>query len=231
MAIFITKCPHCNAELQAQDEWVGMAVECPACHNTFIIGNSNSSTETPRNQAFGANEKTCPFCGNSINIKAVRCKFCKQDLIKNQGVYNEASNKNRFVKRFKWNQLNPLLRTVIMTVIVVHICSGLFCVWYANDCIKRYNIDKRLQAYDDAMGHSRSLSPINYLLDTADSFFTGFFFCYGGNFSCDENLLDKQLYRYGVSGKNEREAELKTIEIWYNAKKVQASNEGRYLDY
>ena len=37
MAEFITKCPHCNTELQAQEEWIGMTVECPECQKTFII--------------------------------------------------------------------------------------------------------------------------------------------------------------------------------------------------
>ena len=37
MAEFITKCPHCNAELQAQDEWNGMEVECPMCKNNFML--------------------------------------------------------------------------------------------------------------------------------------------------------------------------------------------------
>ena len=37
MAEFITKCPHCNAELQVQDEWIGMEVECPQCKKMFVI--------------------------------------------------------------------------------------------------------------------------------------------------------------------------------------------------
>ena len=37
MAEFITKCPHCNVELQAQDEWIGMEVECPQCQKMFTI--------------------------------------------------------------------------------------------------------------------------------------------------------------------------------------------------
>ena len=37
MAEFITKCPHCNSELQVQDEWIGMEVECPLCKKMFVI--------------------------------------------------------------------------------------------------------------------------------------------------------------------------------------------------
>ena len=37
MAQFITVCPHCNSALQVQSEWIGQKVECPICHNAFVI--------------------------------------------------------------------------------------------------------------------------------------------------------------------------------------------------
>ena len=37
MAEFIKKCPHCNAELQVQDEWIGMEIECPRCEEKFCL--------------------------------------------------------------------------------------------------------------------------------------------------------------------------------------------------
>ena len=37
MAEFITKCPHCNSELQVQDEWIGMEIECPQCEEKFCL--------------------------------------------------------------------------------------------------------------------------------------------------------------------------------------------------
>ena len=45
MAEFITKCPHCETVLQAQEEWIGMAVECPQCQKTFIISTSNTDND------------------------------------------------------------------------------------------------------------------------------------------------------------------------------------------
>ena len=45
MAEFITKCPHCNAELQAQDEWIGMEVECPQCKKTFTVYTTNTDND------------------------------------------------------------------------------------------------------------------------------------------------------------------------------------------
>ena len=37
MAEFVMKCPHCQAELAAAEEWRGMEVECPTCQKTFTV--------------------------------------------------------------------------------------------------------------------------------------------------------------------------------------------------
>ena len=37
MAEFITKCPHCQNDLQVEDEWDGMDVDCPICSKTFTV--------------------------------------------------------------------------------------------------------------------------------------------------------------------------------------------------
>ena len=37
MAEFISKCPHCQSDLQLQEEWEGMAVECPICSKRFSV--------------------------------------------------------------------------------------------------------------------------------------------------------------------------------------------------
>ena len=36
MAEFLAKCPHCSSDLQMQDKWVNLEVECPICKNKFI---------------------------------------------------------------------------------------------------------------------------------------------------------------------------------------------------
>lgn len=73
MAEFITKCPHCNVELQAQDEWIGMEVECPQCNNKFNIGKiDTSNTEEHQNSEHSDSDKisdtkftfVCPACGS-----------------------------------------------------------------------------------------------------------------------------------------------------------------------
>ena len=87
MAEFITTCPHCSAELQVQDEWVGMEVECPLCHKMFAINKSSAQVETEKteaviNSALAADEKNCPFCNGIIKEQAIFCKHCKMDLNK-----------------------------------------------------------------------------------------------------------------------------------------------------
>ena len=45
MAEFISRCPYCHAELQMQDEWAGMDVECSSCHSTFTVEKSAAPLE------------------------------------------------------------------------------------------------------------------------------------------------------------------------------------------
>ena len=37
MAVFIQKCPHCNCELQMQEEWSGMEVNCAFCKKVGFV--------------------------------------------------------------------------------------------------------------------------------------------------------------------------------------------------
>lgn len=75
MAEFITKCPHCNNNLQVQDEWIGMELECPQCRQKFVL--APGETAKP---PFESDEKNCPFCGETIKKQAVYCKHCKTDF-------------------------------------------------------------------------------------------------------------------------------------------------------
>jgi len=89
MNAFITKCPHCSAELQAQNEFIGTEVECPVCPKTFIIskpeaqerfaapaGNKSESCPAPRFIFI------CPECDTvaelpeSMKNKEYECQCC-----------------------------------------------------------------------------------------------------------------------------------------------------------
>ena len=74
MSNFNTICPHCNGELEASSEWLGLELICPLCNKNFVL----KSDIQPEIQA--AAEKNCPNCGEKINSKATRCKFCKSDF-------------------------------------------------------------------------------------------------------------------------------------------------------
>lgn len=73
MAEFITKCPHCSTDLQVQDEWIGMEVECPQCNAVFEIISpfaaipditqcgEHTVAETEKEGSFTF---VCPSCGS-----------------------------------------------------------------------------------------------------------------------------------------------------------------------
>jgi len=37
MSTFTFNCPHCNSELEAQNEWAGLQMECPSCNQTITV--------------------------------------------------------------------------------------------------------------------------------------------------------------------------------------------------
>ena len=46
MAEFITNCPHCNSNLQVENEWIGMEAACPQCKTIFVITANNGENTT-----------------------------------------------------------------------------------------------------------------------------------------------------------------------------------------
>ena len=93
MAIFITNCPHCNAELDAQEDWVGMEVECPACNKEFKIPKNSAQSASA---AFTASAQTgnagtftliCPSCNSMAELpmsmagQKYECKACCDEFI------------------------------------------------------------------------------------------------------------------------------------------------------
>ena len=95
MSQFETNCPHCGTALTMQEEWIGMEVECPECKKGFVL--QTSGKEDPA-------MKTCPFCGNEIKFKALRCKFCKSNLPQTEdkskpGKKTDAPNAVSFLKK------------------------------------------------------------------------------------------------------------------------------------
>ena len=85
MSEFITKCPHCDIDLKAQNEWIGMDVECPSCKQTFVLDNNSTlpeieSTESAENKTLYTEEINCPFCDEITTKNDVFCKHCDNEL-------------------------------------------------------------------------------------------------------------------------------------------------------
>ena len=55
MAIFTSKCPCCNAELQLDDDWIGKKGLCPFCLEHFII-NKNNGQQSYVNDSYDLKE-------------------------------------------------------------------------------------------------------------------------------------------------------------------------------
>ena len=93
MAEFITKCEQCDIELQIQDEWIGMEIECPACQNKFIaekpVLQITPAVSVDDSAQSADDNKVCPLCGGTIKAQAVFCKHCKSDLPQNIPVLPE----------------------------------------------------------------------------------------------------------------------------------------------
>ena len=103
MAEFNTKCPHCSAELQAQEEWIGMEVECPDCKKTFTVA---MHQEMNLHQNLVTEEEKSTFLDWLVG-----------------GII-------RFWKNINWEVLNKNLRKVFISFgTIMFLCLGLaFCI-------------------------------------------------------------------------------------------------------
>jgi hypothetical protein len=85
MAEFNTTCPHCETVLQAQEEWIGMTVECPQCQKTFTISVPNTDNDiSHQSETFTF---VCPSCDTMVELpstlagKKYACKACCEEHI------------------------------------------------------------------------------------------------------------------------------------------------------
>lgn len=118
MAEFNTNCPHCNAELQVQEEWIGMEVECPQCKKTLQITAPqqenkekvlNISPSTEQNASQDSTEKTtflfiCQNCGTEAYLPRAlegtkyECKSCCEECIAEEALEKKCPHCGNTVK-------------------------------------------------------------------------------------------------------------------------------------
>ena len=64
MPEFVQICPNCKSELQVEDKWIGMHVECPVCSNLFTVSKKSNVSNADLNETIGNNKiiskKTTP---------------------------------------------------------------------------------------------------------------------------------------------------------------------------
>ena len=88
MAEFNTTCPHCETVLQAQEEWIGMTVECPQCQKTFTITSNVSIKQFVSNQS--------KFLKNKLKtyIDGIKETVSQEETDANTKVQNNSDNNN-----------------------------------------------------------------------------------------------------------------------------------------
>ena len=56
MAQFTIACPTCNTQLEMQDDYIGMEVECPICKSNFVIETEEENDNSENNFSTNENE-------------------------------------------------------------------------------------------------------------------------------------------------------------------------------
>lgn len=101
MTEFIIKCPHCNTELQAQNEWLGMEVECPQCQKMFVISNDSkdaSSSQDSTQTAAATDDQVQPAQEEKPAPAVYACSKCKKEYDEKTKFCSECGGKVEKVK-------------------------------------------------------------------------------------------------------------------------------------
>ena len=68
---FTFKCPVCNAELEGENDWIGMKAECPFCKQVITVNKSGTFDQSSDNCCWCGILNACPVCSKSGQVHKV----------------------------------------------------------------------------------------------------------------------------------------------------------------
>ena len=69
-------CPHCNANLRVQDEWIGRNVRCPKCQTAFIFSDQGATQKKQNNESSVPEIYACTKCKKEYDGSTKFCCEC-----------------------------------------------------------------------------------------------------------------------------------------------------------
>ena len=84
-------CTFCGKHLEVNDGHAGRPARCPGCKSTITIPILSQETGSTSSQQ----DKTCPYCGETIKAAAILCHFCGMNLQTGWPVHSETQQQQR----------------------------------------------------------------------------------------------------------------------------------------
>ncbi len=116
MAAFIVQCPHCNTELQMQEEWIGLEISCPECSRVLTVNKPESDALPEESNSFIAQ---CPSCNALLQMqkswigKEIGCSVCQKTFVVEKSVQQQIPENHQEEKEQEFILICPECSTVV----------------------------------------------------------------------------------------------------------------------